>query len=135
MSEKGYDWVTWSFLECHCLLSMLEAHAGSRRKRGPLGLSAFPLSLTHNRITLYTFVSPKLPCTVGPLQFYAYGASQMQADGAKEGWTYILCIVLLGHMFHCPIRLKLQKEKKFRDKMIKNFMMMTAEHESQHRPF
>lgn len=96
------------------------------------GLPAFPLSHMHDPLTLYSFGSPKLPRTMVPPQFYAHEAAHvLQTDGAKEGWTYI---ALLRHMFHCPIRLKLPKNK-FRGKMIKNSTMMAAEHESQHRPF
>lgn len=71
-------------LECHCLLYTLEANSSSNGKRGLLGLSALPLSHMYNQLTLYSLEFPELPRIVGPLQFYAHGASHnLHANGCQ----------------------------------------------------
>lgn len=94
-------------LECHCLLSILEANSSSNGKRGLLRLSAFPLKNMHNALTLYSLEFPRF---VGPLQFYTHGASHiLHADGCQGMVDTHVYIALLRHMFHCLTRLNFQK--------------------------
>lgn len=129
-SRKDDERISWLFfLEHHCLLSALEASAGSYSKHGLSRLSALPaysaVHATHVACTRFEFHwSPMHHRSTGIPFSSSIKEAICEGDGKEQQWTCTLHIGPFAHV-HAPLSpLTLHKLK---GEIIKNFKVATTE--------